>query len=1009
MRKAQIALHAAKCAFGELNELLGNATDADSVGAVQEAETAVEKAQQAVEAALIDGYWLLPADVSEFEAMLSSVTQVWLVSGKQPLLPEAFIASLARAHNEEGLGLHVMGDNDPYFQDANALLAAVFQGTRESVLLRGNYLGAGYVMGPVDADFTTIGAGAGAGTSAGAGAGAGVSANVRGGFRADSMLTTGVSCLHSGYTVADVGYTGGTLTPVIATTNDPSPTAQLVCTLAFRPARGKRGPLVVGGAFTTLFQYIWRMAAGAARFYANIAAYLALQPDAHEGGGAGKDGGEGAPEGVSDGWTTKDDLHKDKATGLCTFAAFCGPCAISHVVCIPGPSAHVGSVCALYKIEPGDATNSVLSVPGFVLANPEGVKTNEAFNNPLAAGAANGASLSPFVFSEDYLRLAAGRPGLANKCPFTGREWIRRFLPCVAIGPNRAAHEDAGTEATAHKDAATEATAHKDATAHEDHAATEATLAAGFAHNARRVKEFADELFFGGPLVGNTSLLMLAGALWSMLRRMQAERAIASKGGADHKGEKEGEDEGEDEGEEQTLVTIRALEFLLRQLVAHVSCAPNMTAAGTGVRVPLFAAFLQYCAADLTSFCLEQVECLVDLVTRFGWRAPTDKERADMRRTVCRAFIIEQLAAVCAAAKKPDTTKYDFFVEAAQGLVGFQPRTNLVDITVPVEVLGRWDFAARCRGKPSSVDWQTLAFNLGVDPVPPLVTWAIGAKVLGDAFAHWWSGKLFPASQHPFNCKTSTVIERWLAEQLKFRALWNCEDCAGKVAVTADDVRVAVDEAVVKRLTPITYDSALVPFASCFGTSVLNCAHCDHVFSTPAEAAQLLQQVDAGCREATASFRAGVIEHLHRHGNLINKGSGSCTATTAGGSLHRAVQLKMLQLENRSARGDEDVARIADDVQHALVRDRQGTESLAPSFTRAATEAAIRGYMRLRSSGAAEPTLRADGTLNILFAEKLRGELQVLRMEIGAQTDECEECDECEAGGGCAAAGGGGI
>ena len=74
-----------------------------------------------------------------------------------------------------------------------------------------------------------------------------------------------------------------------------------------------------------------------------------------------------------------------------------------------------------------------------------------------------------------------------------------------------------------------------------------ATLAAGFAHNARRVKEFADKVFFGGPQSGKTSLLMLAGALWEMLRRMQADRFSASKGERD-------------ESDEHTLVSENTLD-----------------------------------------------------------------------------------------------------------------------------------------------------------------------------------------------------------------------------------------------------------------------------------------------------------------------------------------------------------------------------------------------------------------------------------------------------------------
>ena len=951
-----------------MEETAANSTDSDLVNVVVEAETAVQKARAAVEAARINGYELLPVHIEEFESILSEMTQVWLVSGRQFLLPPAVISSLARAHNEEGLGLHVMGDNEPYIYDANELLKSVFAGTGGSVTLRGNYLSSGYVMGPVGDDFAVMGAAMGAGTS--------VSAKVRGGFLRDPSckFTIGVEYLHSGVTVSDVtfGPESG-LIPVIRSTDMHS--APLVCTLAFRPAVGLRGGLVVNGAFTTLLRSIWLQAAGAGRLYANVASVLSMQPedvkdDGEDGGGGG---GDGASDGVN--WAAVKGAPKDTATGLCTTGGFAGTCAVSEFVCIPWHPASapetpaVRTVCAEYESQPGDATCSVLFFAWSALSKQEreAMRTDFAFNNPVAAGAANGAAAaSPFVFSEAYLSLASSNrfAQKPNTCPFTRRHW-ETYLPLVALAPDSAAPDSA------------------------------ATLAAGFAHNARRVKEFADKVFFGGPQSGKTSLLMLAGALWEMLRRMQAGRSSASK-------------EERDEIDEQTLVTVRALEYMLRQLVAHIGCAPNMTAVGTGVRVPLFTAFLQYCAADQTSFCPAQVACLVDLVLRFGCRWPNDDERSNMLRTVRRAFIIQQLAAVCDAAKKQGLTNYDFFVKAARGLVGFAPGTNLVDVTQPAEVLEHWGFCTISRGAPSSVDYRELLkrdFG-GVDPVSDLVARMVGACVLRDAFAHWWLGKTFPASQHPFLCKTSAAIDRWRKENPTFEALWNCADCAGKAPLTAGDVQAAIHAAVAAHLSSITFDGQLpVPFASCFGPSALRCAYCGSEFATLGQAQDLVGGDSADMHR----LRAEVVKHLHSHG--VVSSSGSCNNTTAGGSLHLFVQLQMSQPANRSARDADDaddVRRIADAVQHALVRDRQGTESLVPSVTRAPLEALIRGYMRLRDAGAEEPALRADGTFGILFVDKLRAELNVLRTGIGVETgDAVDGCAGGGTGGGAHGTGGG--
>jgi hypothetical protein len=294
------------------------------------------------------------------------------------------------------------------------------------------------------------------------------------------------------------------------------------------------------------------------------------------------------------------------------------------------------------------------------------------------------------------------------------------------------------------------------------------------------------------------------------------------------------------------------------------------------------------------------------------------------------------------------------------------------------------------------VDWALLQRDLGgVAPVSDVVTQIVGARVMGDAFARWWCNKVFPGSQHPFICKTSEVIRRWCEENSKFARLWNCEDLAGKAPLTTADARAAIDAAVVARLKPITIQTAKSHFASLYGPSALACAQCGRQFATREEAQKLLDEVDAGRLDAMHPLRAAVVNHLHAdHGEMVSN-TGSCTPATSGCSLYRAVQIEMLQPQNRGAQngveddddGVEDrVQCIAYAVQLALVCGRQGTESLSPSFTRATVVDAIRGYIRLRDAGAKEPTLQADGGLNIPFADKVREELSVLRAGIGSDT-----------------------
>ena len=66
---------------------------------------------------------------------LGNANQMWLISGSKVVLTAAHV-DVIKAVWRTGLGLYIAGDNDPYFADANALLAGL-----GLPLMAGNFLG----------------------------------------------------------------------------------------------------------------------------------------------------------------------------------------------------------------------------------------------------------------------------------------------------------------------------------------------------------------------------------------------------------------------------------------------------------------------------------------------------------------------------------------------------------------------------------------------------------------------------------------------------------------------------------------------------------------------------------------------------------------------------------------------------------------------------------------------------------------------------------------------------
>ena len=1008
LRNAQHARWNAMLALHALEEAERARPCLDMGLAVEEAAAQVRTAQLRVEEALIEGYELLPSSSTEFKGVhLDRCSQLWLVSSNCHELPGNIADVVAHAHNNEQLALHIMGDNEPFVHDANVLLTRVlagreFEGTPVRVELRGNYLGQGHVMSGVGSFLDVVGGAASAAAPAPA---SGAPAGVRGGFLSDHELGCGVTYAHSGITVAHVDVRPlGAMNPVICTVNDTTPNGGLlVTTLVWLPGDGDRGHLAVNGAYTQLFRRVFEQAAGMGRFFSNIACALALSihPD--------QDGGGAAATPADDLWG--DPLTTDAVTGLRTEGAFCGPCAVTEQVHAPGHVAlqqagTLETVLTAYAVSADDLDNGLLYLGLHPLSatTVESLRTDFAYNNPVAAGAkAESHAVSSSVVGFPYLActgwdvrvggvtsvVGGGTSFLdesrQHRCPFTLRKWSS-VLALVAAGPagERTSADGAGTRQ--------------------------------FARNAGHYKEVAST-WLGVP--GNASNLMFVGALHAKYKSLQS---TLQGGGA-----------GEDE---QTRVALSAVAFLLRQLVAHVMCAPDMVTPNTGVQRPLFLAFLQYCEAGKENFCLDQVAILGELVALFGPRGLTAAERDVIKRTVRRAYVLDEAAAACRAAK----VHYDagaaqhgvgagaaqrVFEELARGLVPMDPVSGLYDVHMPVP-----DSLSRCSLAPSSVDWESLDMALGGGPfkaVSAAFSVFVRTFMLTDAFSGWWFSRKFPVCNRPFDCKPAWLTQRWLEPgadgangadsvvRRRLRELWAGGD---KTAVSDVEAAAAVREAVHERVPRINYSPDPVLLASCFGPSTMRCALCGLQFATGDEARTALAAHDKDpsapeTKQAFSVMRDRVLNHLSQeHGPMNSVASGGCGPDTCGAALHRAVQEAMLNPANANVGkpgaplADADVARISTDVQRGLVEQRQGTEALSPSFTRPTIVAVVEQYAALRAAGAREPTLGAGGKLYVAFHERMREELAVGLKATGSGS---LSASPCPGGGGGAGGGAGGA
>ena len=119
------------------------------------------------------GFTIVHLDESH-PKLLQDANQFWLISGHQKTLSDEMIRTIVERW-KNGLAIYVIGDNDPYFFDANRLLKAMKLPT-----MHGNYPGQ-KIVGPYDKNKPAAG-----------------------GFIKENLIMRGINTLYEGITVAEL-------------------------------------------------------------------------------------------------------------------------------------------------------------------------------------------------------------------------------------------------------------------------------------------------------------------------------------------------------------------------------------------------------------------------------------------------------------------------------------------------------------------------------------------------------------------------------------------------------------------------------------------------------------------------------------------------------------------------------------------------------------------------------------------------------------------------------------
>ncbi len=171
-----------------------------------------------------------PPTPEELEKALKKSVQLWVVSGTTRQLTDEHVRLIKR-YFDQGHGVYIWGDNDPYYADANVLAKALF-----GAEMNGNLMGN-----------ETVGIKTKANKS---------------GILPNHLLTTGIQQLFEGITIATI-QPNNALTPLLY-----GSAGNLVT--AVYEKNGKRA--ILDGGFTRLY-CSWDTA-GSARYVKNAAAWL---------------------------------------------------------------------------------------------------------------------------------------------------------------------------------------------------------------------------------------------------------------------------------------------------------------------------------------------------------------------------------------------------------------------------------------------------------------------------------------------------------------------------------------------------------------------------------------------------------------------------------------------------------------------------------------------------------------------------------------------------------------
>ena len=180
-------------------------------------------------------------NAATLEGILQNANQCWVISDNNRVLNSEHTAVLEKQW-KDGMGMYILGDNDPFYYDANVLLSSF-----GLPLLSGNQPGAKVLK---------------------------ESTSDKGPGFIRHPITTGLESLYEGVTISFLPESVITSNGMVDIMREDQSSKIVV---AYLEARGGKGALVVDGGFTKLYPKNWATTTGTARFVVNIAAMLAVK------------------------------------------------------------------------------------------------------------------------------------------------------------------------------------------------------------------------------------------------------------------------------------------------------------------------------------------------------------------------------------------------------------------------------------------------------------------------------------------------------------------------------------------------------------------------------------------------------------------------------------------------------------------------------------------------------------------------------------------------------------